>query len=67
VTSDGPGDCEYGTPKVGKPFTTTFVVQAGAPTKRPQDGHPGCVHSEPERRADPAPGNNCRSATKLSR
>jgi hypothetical protein len=63
VSSDGPGDCEYGNTKVGKPFTTTFVAQAGAPTKDQKTATLVVCTQNLSGGPDPVPGNDCRSAT----
>jgi hypothetical protein len=64
VSPDSPA-CEYSNPKAGKPFTTTFVARAGAPTKH----HPTatltvCAKNDGSTGApDPDPANDCRSIT----
>ena len=68
VSSDGPNVCEYGATRVGRRFTTTFVVRVAAPGRGRRAATLTACTTNLTNDPDPVPGNNCRSvAIRLAR
>jgi hypothetical protein len=63
VSPDGPNNCEYGAPRAGRRFTTTFKVRAAAPTRHLHQATFQVCTANLSGDPDPMPADNCRSVT----